>query len=55
MAILNGKFPKAVLTVDAAHRLAIEIVDALEEAQRRPAPLKRQTAVSQAFEALGDM
>ncbi|GGG70367.1 hypothetical protein GCM10011374_38630 [Kocuria dechangensis] len=54
IAFRNGGFPKFVVHADAAHRLAVELVDALEELKAQSTPLRRQTAVSAAFEALAD-
>lgn len=55
VAFRNGGHPKFVIDAEAAHRIAVALVDVLEEAKRHNRPIKRQTAVSQAFEALGDV
>lgn len=53
VAIFTGRRVTAVLTTEAARRLAFEIADALE-VHTREKPVKRDTNTNAAFEQLAD-
>jgi hypothetical protein len=49
----NSGFPKFCITAEAAHRLAIELVDALEHLKQEK-PVKRAATVNDRFDGHAD-
>jgi hypothetical protein len=53
VAFRNAGFPKFVLTAEAAHRVAVELVEALERLKQEK-PVKRAATVNDRFDGHAD-